>query len=204
MGHEQNLIQRGDLLQRLLRGLEIKGQRSASLTLDPNVVPVVMLENLEDSQFLEPKSPGWFYAQRPGAVAGQLTGIGISNSNPEVIVVVERCEVVAAVSLDFDLYTSTNAGAEGGLATIEFASWADTRRAGTPPFIAIYGSSVAGVAPVENVINRLRWVSGANPTVLVENHNPVIVGPGKALVLQTTTANAAFQAVFAGRVISKS
>lgn len=199
---ERNLIQRGDLLQRLLRGLEIKGQRAASLTLDPNVVPMVLLEDLqEESQFLEPKSPGWFWSERPPAVVGQLSGAGISNGNENVIVVVQRVCVTAGASLDFDLFSSTNAGAEGALATQAFTSWADTRRAGTPPQLAIMGASAGGVAPVQNVFAKLRWVAGGNMSEFITQ--PIIIGPGSALVLQCTTAAAAFECGFSGKVMFK-
>jgi hypothetical protein len=195
---QENLIQRGDLLQRLTRGLEIKGVKSPALLLETTVVPVVLLEDLAKGGFEDPRAPGWFFSERPAAVAGQLSGFAVNN-NSQGIVVVDRVALLAGASLDFDVYTTTTAGADA-LTTILPVSWGDTRRPGVPPFSGNIGSTVAGVTPIQNVIAKFRWASGASQTeILVDN--PVLLDSGKALVVQCFTANSAFQVVASGRFI---
>ena len=74
-----NLIQRGDLNQRLTKALEIKGQKSPVLTLDTSVVPVVLCDDLtQQAQWTDPTRRLWASAQQ--AVAG-----GAANFNLHVI-----------------------------------------------------------------------------------------------------------------------
>lgn len=195
MGHE-NQIQRGDLLQRLLRGLEVKGQRAAALSLESTVVPIVVLEDLTKDLEQDPRAPTWFYSQRAAALAGELSCVGIINAGPDVCLV-EHVTISAGAALDFDVFTSTETAILVATAFSENASWGDTRFAAVPPLAGTVGSAVGGVAVIENMIARTRWTAGGSPT---EIDGPVILAPGKGLVVQCTVAAAGFNAGFRGRV----
>lgn len=191
-----NQIQRGDLLQRLIRGLEIKGQRSAALALESTVVPIVILEDLTRDLTEDPRAPGWFYSQRIPAVAGELGIIAIINTSQDPCVV-ERMQITAQAGLDFDVFTSTDAAITAATGFTEFAAWGDTRLAAVPPLAGSFGSQAGGVGVIENFIHRTRFTLGGSPT---DVWGPVILGPAKGLVIQCTAANALFNAAFSGRI----
>lgn len=200
MSHE-NLIQRGDLLQRLLRGLEIKGQRAAALTLDTGVAPVVILEDLTGGLEDDPRAPAWFYSQRAAALAGELSIVAVINSGPD-IAVVERIEFSCGASADFDVFTARETDILNATAMSEFCSWADTRKAGVPPLAGSVGSAIGGIAPIENMASRTRFIAGGT-VVVIGPPARVILAPGKGLAVQCTSAAVAFQAGFYGRVAQR-
>lgn len=196
---KDNLIQRGDLVQRLLRGLEI---RPRSFTLEDSVVPIVVLEDLtRSSQWLESKDPGWFWSGIGPAVVGEIATIGVANNDDSTeIVVVERAWFHAGVTSDAYLITATSAASGAATLSTEFCVWADTRKTGHPAMTAEYGTSPAGVAPTE-ILARARFMSGGSMAETLWM-TPVVLGPGMGLYLQPTVANAAITGGFSGRVIT--
>lgn len=128
---EYNLIQRGELQQRLVQGLVIK-ERSPAPTLSPDVQAVVLLEDLtRQTPFNQPINRRLFSNARVAPVAGLIPGHFISNpAGSGVIALVET--VFAATTTDSRRFGKLTGALPGPLGSID---WFDRRN--NPPLFAV-------------------------------------------------------------------
>lgn len=188
------LVQRGDLAVRLARGLEIKGHGVTALDLQPNVVPVVLLEDLtQNQQFLEPKAPGAGCGTTIAAVVGEFAGIGLMNPvDSKSVLVVDRILVGVAVA------AVIRVGKVGGPTTLPasytaqptFAAWLDLRQAGRPTGM-IYTGSDPGTL-LQDWWHETRIGAANTVEIFASQGNPIVIGAGGALLVEHSVANSGF------------
>lgn len=200
----ENQIQRGDLLQRLTRGLEIRGVRSPVFALDSNVSAVVLLEDLtRQSEFLAPKDRSAGVGTAVAAVAAEFGGAALLNPvDSGVIVIVDRCILSIAAAQAFNLTQvpfGTITGTYAQPATPE--QWMDQRNAGRPTAQLWTGADVAPISVAAGAIESQR-IGSAGPWMFWDGPGIVLV-PGRGLVAECLTLNVAFNASFRWREVSE-
>lgn len=185
-------VQRGDLVLRLARALEIKG-RAASLELSQTVAPVVLVDDLtQNQQFLEPKSPGAGCGTTIPAVAAEFAGIALKNpSDSKLVIVVDRIIVGLTVSGTIRVGKFNGDPAATYTAQPTFAFWLDTRQSGRPAGMIFVGSDP--VSPqVQDWWHETRVGSANSFPVFEAQGNPIVIGPGHSLCVEHLTVNAPF------------
>lgn len=185
----ENLIQRADLLQRLLRGLDIKGQRGAALTLDPTVAPVVVLEDLTaQSVGRDPLNRRAFGSVTAGPVAGQQSIATLLNpAGSGVLVIVKGFHCAPSTTM------TTVFGLADPLAlppTLATPWWMDPRNPGVPGVRFTSGTDAVLRIVTELVRINAGTTAGLGPAVWPPDF-ALVIREGQAFGAQVTLANTA-------------
>jgi hypothetical protein len=178
----ENLIQRGDLNQRLTRALEIKGQKSPILTLDNAIVGVVLVEDLtKQAEWVSPTQRLLASSQAIAAVAAQSGIVVITNPvGSGVIAVVHKITATGGTQWTFGL-----ADPLALPATPANLFFRDRRNTGAPACRAFNGTD--GVLRIVNPYLTFQGGSAvASPWYEVEG---VVIQPGESFGMQATTQN---------------
>lgn len=179
-----NLIQRGDLNQRLTKALEIKGQKSPVLTLDNNVVAVVIAEDLtKQSAWLSPTEKKICATFTIAAVAAQFGILAVTNPvGSGVIAIVERVVSVSGVISQFKFGLVDPLAVPAGLANMFFR---DRRNSGAATCRAFQGTD-AVLRVVNEYLNF--QVSTSVPCPWFETEG-IVIQPGETFGIQSTVAS---------------
>jgi len=176
----QNLIQRGDLNQRLTKALEIKGQKSPILTLDNQVVAVVIAEDLtKQTVFREPSGKRAGFSRVVPFVALQTVIGVIFNPVGSGLVIVPHLAFLTASST-----TEVVGGFADPLALPPTASapvYLDNRNLGVSPVLCRSGTDGA----LRIVTELWRYNTGASTGAIT--YPPladVAIQPGQAFGCQ--------------------
>lgn len=198
-----NRIQRGDLLQRLTRGLEIKGVGSPVLNLDPSLVPVVMLEDLtQQSEWVTTKDRIGMIGLQVAANATEVSGSALVNpTGSGIIVVVDQLVVSLGTSSFVGIHRTTQAVIEGTYAASSQGFWADPRNAGFTTCVERHGSD-PGIGSA-TCMAELR-VGSSNPYELNRSSAfAPILREGDALLVEHRTINLLLGVAWRWREISE-
>lgn len=186
----ENQIQRGDLVQRLTRALEIKGVRSPVLSLENAVVPIVLLEDLtKQTEWVSAKDRGASIGVNIAAVVGEKGGLAIINpTDSGVIVAIDSLHVSVSTASDIKAALVDQATVEATYITTSQAFWTDERNPGFSTARQANGTD-AGLLP-SNALIRIR-VGSANALQIWSPNigAAIIVPPGRALVVECDTPN---------------
>jgi hypothetical protein len=199
----ENHIQRGDLVQRLVRALEIKGTRSPALGLDNLVAPIVILDDLtKQNEWVSSKDRGACIGNNSAAVAAERSGVAIVNpAGSGIIVAVDSVVVSLSTAADVRLQLVDQATIEATYIATQQCFWTDERNAGFTTAMLRSGSDPAIIA--SNAMVRIR-VGSANPfAIWTAPMMPIIVQAGRAILAECDTVNQGFSATFYWREISE-
>jgi len=176
-----NLIQRGDLNQRLTKALEIKGQKSPVLTLDNQVVAVVIAEDLtKQNVFNEPSGRRCGFSRNIPLVAGQNPIGVIMNPVGSGIVVVPHM-----VFLNSSATGEVVAGFADPLAlppTVSAPVFLDNRNLGVSAVLCRSGTDA-----VLRIVTELWRYNTGTTTVGLPDWPPledIVINPGQAFGIQ--------------------
>ncbi len=180
-----NLIQRGDLNQRLTKALEIKGQKSPILTLDNSVVAVVIAEDLtKQTSYTQPSSRKLAVSVNLAAVLAEFGMLMINNpAGSGVIGVLEL--VTATTSVNMPISFGLSGFFPGTAAGLFFR---DLRNAGVPSIRAWQGSNPANTITGQYMGFQ---VSNAIATPWYELEG-MVIRPGDTFGIVGGTVNVAF------------
>lgn len=198
----ENLIQRGDLAQRLTRGLEIKGQRSPVLTLDNIVAPVVLLEDLTtQTEFKGPKDRRAAFGFIVAAVAGELSGAALVNPlGSGVIIVLERITVATGTAVNISVTETAHAAAAATWAPISGAGiWLDRRNDGLPSALVLAGTDIGGV--VGSAGYEYQRIGSAGPYPIFDS--PIVIREDRCVAVEAQSVNLGINFGFRWREISE-
>lgn len=187
-----SLVQRGDLAVRLARALEIKGHGVTALDLQPNVVPVVLLDDLtQNQQFLEPKAPGAGCGTTIAAVAAEFSGIALKNPpDSKLVIVVDRILVGLAVAAVVRVGRFNGDPATTYTAQPTFAAWLDSRQAGRPAGMVFTGSDTLDM--LQDWWHETRIGAANTVEIFAAQGNPIVLGPGQSMGVVHNTLNSGF------------
>ena len=174
-----NLIQRGELQQRLVRGLEIK-ERAPAPNLAPEVVPVVLLEDLtRQTPFNQAIGRHAFGNTNVSAVVGEFGQSDLVNPvGSGVIAIVTGVTCDTAGTYSVGRLTGNPAANPAGL------GWMDNRNGPVPTIRHNFGAD-----PI-NVIAQSFYRFLMTETRWHELHHVLL--PGESVTIQISTANLNF------------
>lgn len=181
----ENRIQRADLNARLTRALEIKGQKSPIIGLEPMVVPVVVVEDLtKQAEWVTPTERKLAATVLQAAVVGENGYLVVQNPvGSGVVGLVERVTgfgLSASVFFHFGLVNVLPA-------TPAALYFRDRRVTGAPALRAFSGSNAA-----LQIVNAYLYWQGSNaisaPWYETEG---IVIQPGETFGVQCNTPNSA-------------
>jgi len=176
---EFNLVQRGELQDRLVRGLIIK-ERAPAPTLAPEIVPTVLLEDLtRQTPFQQAVARDAFANQNVPAVVAEFAQSDILNpAGSGVIALITQIAVDTNGTYSVGRLTGTAATTAAGV------GWMDNRNGPVPTLRHFVGSD-----PI-NVVAQPFFRFLAPHTILHSLHH--ILLPGETITIQIATANLNF------------
>lgn len=181
----ENRIQRADLNARLTRALEIKGQKSPIIGLEPMVVPVVVVEDLtKQAEWVTPTERKLASAVNIAQVVGQNGILAISNPIGSGVIGLIECVMGFAVGgntqIHFGLVNPLNVPVNP--ANLFFR---DRRVTGAPALRAFSGTDA-----VLQIVNPylIHQASNSISSPWFETEG-LVIQPGDTFGLQAFTAN---------------
>lgn len=182
-----NLIQRGDLGQRLVKSLEIKGQKSPVLTLDNAVVPVVLCDDLtQQAQWQDPTRRLWNVSLQQVASVGNFNLLVVSNPvGSGVIGVIHRISAMAVGTNQVAVFGLIDPlGVPAAPAAINFM---DRRIPGAPVLRAF-----SGVDAANRVVNQYhQFAMSTSVPCPMQHMDGLVIQPGDTFGFTSSTANLA-------------
>lgn len=183
----ENLIQRGDIGQRLCRNLEIRGQKSPVLQLDNTVVPIVVIDDYSAANIAEnPIERALVATVNQGAVAGELAILAVTNPlGSGVIGIVEGFIATGVTATSVVIFGLVNPA--GVPATPANLFWRDRRIGATvAPAMRAFSGTNAALQIVNEYLGGVCATATAMPFLLTPG---VIIQPGETFGVQLTVAN---------------
>lgn len=186
---DRNIIQRGELNMRLLRGLEVRQRAGEGLLLADQVVPCVTLEDLTKQSLAVEPGERRAYASSGiiPAVAAQFGGMAVQNPVGSGALIAIR---------GFNISTSTTQQHVIGiadisvLATLQTPWWSDPRNTGIPFAVVKSGSPGAS-----NILTELTRVNMGTTTcqnlIAWPPDFAIVLVEGQAFGIQSAVANQA-------------
>lgn len=195
---QDNYIQRGELIQRLVKGLEIKGVGSPTLQLDNVVSPMVLLEDLtRQSPFRQvvERRAGCF--QSEPALAGELSGVALVNpATSGIIAIVDwahATDIQAGGTTFLCGLTGSNIPATYTQLP-NLGGWYDHRNAAPPNFqnIALQvwsGTNAVSLIGAQFALWHIRISAASGWISSPEQTRGVVILPGDNFIVENQTAN---------------
>lgn len=187
MPREFNLIQRGDLQQRLARGLDLVGESSPARTLDPTVQAVVLLEDLtKQSIAVQPWELRLGGGNIQPAVAAEFAVVALvapATSNTLLLVEAFSCSPGSTTRFSWGY------GSIAGLAPVANAAAFYDFRNGVPAAAGV-AQIWSGSDPASLITNRLgRLPSGTSTSPGEVETKGLVLLPGIPLVVEVELVN---------------
>lgn len=190
MGLLYNLIQRGELQQRLTRGLQIN-EKAPAQTLASDIQAVVLLEDLtKQTPFVQPLERRFFGGNQVPAVAAEFPAVVLQNPLGSGVVAVVQKLRWRGTSNPAGVGRLPNA-LVAGLALSPLPVPADSRIGPTSACQVLDGTNAALLAPT------YMFTMAVSNTVSAPADLPnIVVLPGESLVLEGLTVNTPFDGWF--------
>jgi hypothetical protein len=192
---EFNLIQRGELQERLVRGLVIK-ERSPAPSLEATVQAVVLLEDLtRQSPFIQPVEKRWSRGRSFAGVAAELSMYAIRNpAGSGIVTVVDSIIVSAGITQSFQV-------GRNGTATLGLLGsplYID-RRNGVASAVQIFEGSDPLSQLTEGPMLQARVAVGAAWEMIPRSYSGILLSPGDTIMIESLSFNTAIEVSFGGR-----
>lgn len=183
-----NLIQRPDLNDRLVRALGIR-ERAPAATLSPEVVPIVLLEDLSKHSPYErslQRVAGAFGVH--ASSGGQQPCIQLKNPAASGTVLMLERVCVSGLTIAGRFIIGQGAPSMTDLVGTLSKFWKDSRFDGNP-----VGDARNGQKAVSPVLTIFGCVLALNQFLVIDNLE-LVIPPGKSVFAQLQVANAQFEA----------
>jgi hypothetical protein len=198
-----NQVSRGELSAAVQRALGVTKPDSGVERFSETVDLVMNLWGMPEWAYLRHELLAGVKRAVPAGGAATFSGVGLCNTTPGLIVVVESitCWQVAGVATAADLYIALDSALSGTLGSSQLGSprdsrWAPSVDIATPQAVVRYGTPAA--VPTSRGLESLIF-SANNQTAAFVTALPIVLEPGTGVFALQRTANLFFEASFGWR-----